>query len=73
MKKENNVVAFSGRQELTDGLTELLRTGAVQLIQQAVEAELAGFMEQFSARLLEDGKAAVNSKTNSIPNADIPF
>lgn len=59
MKKENNVVAFSGRHEITDGLTELLRTGAVQLIQQAVEAELAGFMEQFSARFLEDGKAAV--------------
>lgn len=59
MKKENNVVAFSGRQEITDALTELLRTGAVQLIQQAVEAELVGFMEQFSDCLLEDGKAAV--------------
>jgi transposase-like protein len=59
MKKENNVVAFSGRQEITDGLTELLRTGAVQLIQQAVEAELAGFMDQFSGRMLDDGKAAV--------------
>lgn len=50
MKKENNVVAFSGRQEITDGLTELLRTDAVQLIQQTVKAELTGFMEQFSAR-----------------------
>lgn len=59
MKKENNVVAFSGRQEITDALTELLRTGAVQLIQQAVEAELDGFMQQFSGRVLEGGKAAV--------------
>ena len=59
MKQENNVFNLSGRQEITDALTELLRAGAVQLIQQAVEAELAGFMEQFSGRLLEDGKAAV--------------
>jgi transposase-like protein len=59
MKEKNTVVQFSGREEMTDALTELLRTGAVQLIQQAVEAELVGFMEQFSGRLLEDGKAAV--------------
>ena len=59
MKEKNTVVQFSGREEMTDALTELLRTGAVQLIQQAVEAELVVFMEQFSGRLLEDGKAAV--------------
>jgi hypothetical protein len=41
---KNNVVELSGRDQFTDSLTELLRTGARQLIQQAVEAELAEFM-----------------------------
>lgn len=59
MKEENNVVTFACREQMSDALTELLRTGAMQLIQQAVEAELAGFMAQFTGRVLEDGKAAV--------------
>ena len=46
MKKENNVVEFSCREKITDGLTELLRKGARQLIHQAVEAELSGFFER---------------------------
>jgi len=57
--KENNVVEFAGREAFTDSLTELLRTGARQLIEQAVEAELTEFMEQFSGRVIVDGKAAV--------------
>lgn len=57
--RENNVVDFSGREAFSDSLTELLRTGARQLIEQAVEAELADFMEQFSGRVTSDGKAAV--------------
>jgi putative transposase len=57
--KENNVVEFAGREAFTDSLTELLRTGARQLIEQAVEAELSEFMEQFSGRVTVDGKAAV--------------
>ena len=57
--KENNVVGFSSRETFTDSLTELLRTGARQLIEQAVEAELTEFMEQYSGRLLEDGRTAV--------------
>jgi len=59
MKEENNVVTLACREQMSDTLTELLRTGAMQLIQQAVEAELAGFMEQFTGRVLENGKAAV--------------
>ena len=57
--KENNVIDLSGRETFSDSLTELLRTGARQLIEQAVETELTDFMEQFSDRLLNDGKAAV--------------
>lgn len=57
--KENTVVELAGRGTFTDSLTELLRSGARQLIKQAVEAELTGFMEQFSSRVLGDGRAAV--------------
>ena len=57
--KENNVVGFAGRESFTDSLTELLKSGARQLIEQAVEAELTEFMEQFSSRLLDNGKSAV--------------
>ncbi len=37
---KDNVVAFQSPEGLEDPLTELLRTGVKQLIQQAVEAEL---------------------------------
>jgi len=57
--KKNTVIELSGRDTFSDSLTELLRTGARTLIQQAVEAELSGFLEQFSDRLLADGRAAV--------------
>jgi transposase-like protein len=57
--KKNTVIELSGRDTFSDALTELLRTGARTLIQQAVEVELAGFLEQFSDRLLADGKSAV--------------
>lgn len=56
---KGNVVEFSGREEFADPLTELLRQGARELIQQAVEAELANFMAGFEARRLEDGRAGV--------------
>lgn len=38
--KQDNVVAFDTPQQNEDPLTELLRSGAKRLIQQAVEAEL---------------------------------
>ena len=37
---KNSVVKLTGRDTIVDLLTELLRTGAEQLICQAVEAEL---------------------------------
>ena len=42
-----------------DPLTELLRTGAQQLIAQAVEAELHAFLLQFSALTDEQGRQQV--------------
>lgn len=55
----NNVIEINNRDTITDALTEMLRTGAQQLIQQAVQVELAGFMEQYTDRLTDEGKAAV--------------
>ncbi len=56
---KGNVVEFAGREEIGDPLTELLRRGARELIQRAVEAELSEFMAEFQDRQLEDGRAAV--------------
>lgn len=56
---KNTVVGFAGRQETADPLTELLRWGARELLQQAVKAELSTSMEAFQDRRLDDGRAAV--------------
>lgn len=56
---KSNVVELSGRAESSDPLTELLRQGARQLIEQAVEAELSEYLQGFQNRRLEDGRAAV--------------
>jgi len=57
--KENNVVEFAGREQFSDALTELLRTGARHLIQEAVEVELSEFLRQFAGKALNDGRLAV--------------
>ena len=54
-----NIVDFTRRDKMTDALTELLRTGAQDLIAQAVEAELSGYMAQFAQMRTEAGHAAV--------------
>ena len=56
---KNNVVKLTGRDTITDPLTELLRTGAEQLIYQAVEAELLALLAEHAERRTEDGKAGV--------------
>jgi hypothetical protein len=56
---KDNVVEFRGREASADLLTELLRTGAQQLICQAVEAELHELLEQQAKRRTADGKAGV--------------
>lgn len=56
---KSNVVEFAGREEIADPLTDLLRRGARELIQKAVEAELSEFMGRFQERRLDDGRAAV--------------
>ena len=56
---KSNIVQLSGREEFSDSLTDLLRQGARDLIQRAVEAELSEYLESFQDRRLEDGRAAV--------------
>tara|TARA_A100001015_G_scaffold320686_1_gene448003 strand:- start:1333 stop:1662 length:330 start_codon:yes stop_codon:yes gene_type:complete len=53
------IVDFARRNEITDALTDLLRTGAQQLIATPVEAKLAGYLAQFSDVRTEAGHAAV--------------
>jgi hypothetical protein len=44
---------------MTDALTELLKTGAQQLIATAVEAELVSYLAQFTSLRTDAGHAAV--------------
>jgi hypothetical protein len=44
--KKDTVVDLAGRNNDADQLTEILRTGAQQLIERAVEVELQELLEQ---------------------------
>jgi len=57
---KDNVLQFAGRETITtDAQTQLLKSGAQQMLQVAIEAEVHDFMLQFQDRLLDDGRAAV--------------
>lgn len=56
---KSNVVGLKGRDVLSDPLTEVLLSGARQLIAQAVEIELEEYMIGFAGQLTSDGHAAV--------------
>lgn len=56
---KNTVVELPGRETVSDALTELLKTGAEQLIYQAVEAELATLLAEHAQHSSEGGKATV--------------
>ena len=55
----NNIVDFASRDGISDALTDLLRTGAQQLITTAVEAELESFLAQFASARTAAGHAGV--------------
>ena len=57
--KKSNVIELEGREAIRDPLTELLRRGARQLIQQAVELELQELLTEHAERRLSDGRAGV--------------
>ncbi len=56
---KSNVVKLTGRDTIIDPLTELLRTGAEQLIYQAAEAEFLERLAEHSERRTEGDKAGV--------------
>ncbi len=56
---KSSVVEVCGREAIVDPLTDLLRTGAEQLIYRAVEVELTDLLASHSARRLADGNAGV--------------
>ncbi len=53
------VIELEDREAIADPVTDLLRTGAQQLIQRAVEAELSELLSQHGDRRTETGKAGV--------------
>ena len=56
---ETAIVEFSGRDAVTDPLTDLLRKGARELLRAAVEAERDAFLAEFAERRTSDDRAAV--------------
>ena len=56
---KDNVVAFQSPEGIDDPLSELLRTGARRLIQQAIEAELDELLGQYSDQVNNQGRRAV--------------
>ena len=56
---ESTIVEFAGRDAISDPLTDLLRKGARELLQSAIEAELEVFMARFQDRKTPEGHASV--------------
>ena len=56
---KDNVISFYNRELFADPLTDLIRTGARQLIAQAVEAEVNELMAQYDGQHTESGHRAV--------------
>jgi putative transposase len=67
---KSNVIEFEGRAGSADPLTELLRSGARQLLQQAIEAEVQVLLSAHSGRTLEDGRAGV-VRNGHLPEREI--
>ncbi len=59
MTDSTTVISLEKRGRFKDELTELLRTGARELIAGAVEAELAELLSEHAGRKLADGRQAV--------------
>lgn len=67
---KSNVIDLEGRVGSIDPLNELLRSGARQLLQQAIEAEVQVLLAAHSGRTLEDGRAGV-VRNGHLPEREI--
>ena len=56
---ESKVVSLRQKDEIDDPLTDILRSGAKRLVQQAVEAEFAAFLAAHAELELPDGRQRV--------------
>ena len=56
---DTTIINFSGRDTVADPLRDLLRKGARDLLQAAIEAERDAFLAEFAERRTMDGRAAV--------------
>jgi len=56
---KSNVVELKNREQISDPLTEMLRTGAQALIHDAVEMELQELLSQHQGKQTEDGRVSV--------------
>lgn len=56
---KGTIIDFTVRDAVTDPLTDILRKGARELLQAAVEAERDAFLAEFAERRTADGRAAV--------------
>jgi hypothetical protein len=65
---ENRVVPLRQPDEIDDPLTEILRSGAKRLVQQAVEAEFARFWPGMPISSCQTGASAL-SVTGTVPFA----
>jgi len=68
--EKSNVIELEGRVGSIDPLNELLRSGARQLLQQAIEAEVQVLLGAHSGRTLEDGRAGV-VRNGHLPEREI--
>ena len=59
---KNTVVSLQDREQYSDSLTQMLRSGAHKLIEQAIEAELQELLSQYSGQQTDSGHAAVVRK-----------
>jgi putative transposase len=67
---DNTVTPLVHPGEFTDMLTDVLRTGARQLLAHAVEAEVECFIEEYADHRLEDGRARI-VRHGHFPERDI--
>ena len=68
---DNTVTPLVHPGEFTDMLTDVLRTGARQLLAQAVEAEVECFIEEYADHRLEDGRARIVRYGSNNPGSEI--
>ena len=56
---KSTVISLQDRDRITDPMTDLLRTGACKLLEQAIQAELEELLSDYTGQQTDTGHAAV--------------